>query len=343
MAEQNFNMAVAFGVQSVAGTANATIAALSGALDSSDGIVLGDPESGIGESGIDFAVSRSLREKADVSGSFTKQPSDYLREALETFQVAVPLKGNGATATPAAGEAKPLPGIDALFQSGGLGGANGTAPKYVYTPANAQIVTAKVWISGLAWVVRDLITSQLQIQFTPGGIAVATFTLGGVVDSFAEEAFPTFDYGTQASLSAPSVEEVGHNWGISAALRGFSEATLTIDNETEDVPDSNAAGGIRTRQTGRTIGFAGTIYADDGDLDYERAELVRTNAPTDPQVWTVGTPAGAADTINAFTPRLETPEVRSLTPDKLGVAHASSVELVAVNLSANNEFSLTFE
>ena len=342
MGEVTFNIAAAFGVQSVLGTADATIAALTTSVDETDGLVLGDPESGIGESGIDFAIARSLREKADVSPSFTKQPSDFIGESIETFEISWALKGNGATATPSAGEAIPDPGIDALLQACGLTGANGTAPDYVYTPAASQIITAKVWVNGMAWVVKDIVGS-LSIDFPPGSVAVATATLAGVIDSFAVEAIPTLDFGNQGTLSAPSVAEVGHNWGISAASRGFSTATLGIDSGTQDVPDSNAEAGNRTRQTSRTITMEATIFGDDGDIDFERAELVRTTAPTEPQTFTVGTPAGAADTINAITVLLANPETRSAKPNKLGASYAIDVSLVAVDESANGEFTLTFE
>lgn len=344
MAEFDLNLAVAFGTQSVLGTADPTIAALAGALDSSDGIVLGDAASGIAESGLSYSFIRSLREKAPVAGSFTAQPSDFLGEQIDGFTFAVPLKGCGATASgaPADGEYTPLAGVDALLRSAGLSGAAwASGVGWEYKPASAQIATAKIFDSGGAWVIKDLV-ANMTIEWTPGGIAVATFALAGVVDSYAAVAFPTLDFGSQASLSSPAVEQVAHNWGIGGAPRGFSAATTSISNETEDVPDSNAEGGKRTRQTGRTITHTATIYSDDGDPDFERTELVRTTAPTEPLIFTVGTPAGAAATINAIQMELTNPETRSIKPAKGGTSRQLEVELVAVDTAANGEFALRF-
>ena len=58
----DFLIGAAFGTQSTRGTADATIAALTGALTEADGLVLGDPESGEGESGLSFALERTFRD-----------------------------------------------------------------------------------------------------------------------------------------------------------------------------------------------------------------------------------------------------------------------------------------
>lgn len=341
MAEKTFQIAVAFGIQSVAGTADATIAALAGSLSETDGFVLGDPEAGVGESGIEWAVARELKEKADVSGSFTKQPSTFLSEQVETFSIAVPLMGRG-TASPAAdADYKPVKGIDALLLAAGFSGGNwGAGVGYAYTPASAQIITAKLFASGNFWVVRDCIVSALEITQPPGEVGIATFTLSGIISSFGAVAFPTINYGNQASISAPSVKGVGHNWGISAAARSFTEATLSISNEVEEIPDSNSSTGKRSRQTGREIALSMTLYTDSGDIDYERSELVRTTAPTDQQQWQVGTAAGT--TANAYRITLTNPEIRSLAIDRSGASEVVTADLVAVETDANTEFELVF-
>ena len=340
MSEIAFQIAAAFGVQAVAGTADATIAGLTGSLSETDGFVLGDPDSGVGESGIEFAIARELKEKAAVSGSFTKQPSTFLSEQVETFSISFPLMGRGTSTPVADADYKPAKGIDALLQACGLAGANwGSGVGYVYTPASAQIITAKLFLSGSFWVIRDCIGS-LELTQTPGEVGIATVTLSGVVSSFGAVAFPTVNYGNQASISAPSVKGVGHNWGISAAARGFTDATLTIDNEIEELPDSNSSTGKRSRQTGREIGLAATIFTDSGDIDYERTELVRTTAPADQQQWQVGTAGGT--TANAYRVTLTNPELRSFKPDRVGTSFVAECELVAVETVANTEFEILF-
>lgn len=341
MAEFDFGIAVAFGVQSTPGTVDPTIAALTGSLVESDGIVLGDPDSGIAESGIDFEVDRELKERAVVSGSFTKQPSIFLSEKLAKFSIAFALGGRG-TSTPAVdADYTPAKGIDALLRSLGLAGAGwGSGNGWVYTPASAPVLSAKLWLSGSgAYTLKDLIAESWELDQTPGEVGILNVNLVGEVNSWiSAAAFPTLNYGNQASISPPVVKGVGHNWGITAAARGFSEATLSGGNEVEELPDSNSATGKRSRQTGRTITFKGKIIADSGDGDFERNELIRTTSPTELQRWQVGTAGGT--TANAYRISLTTPEIRVLKPDRLGAVMQNEVELVAVNGGANGEFEL---
>lgn len=341
MAEITRQIGVALGSQSVQGTADPTIAALAGALTEANGIVLGDPSSGEGESGIAYDFERGFSEKADVSGSFTKQASDFLSEDLVTFSIAIPLKGAGTGTPTLDSHYTPAAGILALWRALGWTGAGwGGGTGWAFTPGPTQHVTAKLWESGLAWVIKDLTATRCSIKLTPKEVAVATFELAGIVDSFASAAFPTFNYGVQASLSAPAVKNAGHNWGISAALRGFTEGTLTIDNESEEIPDSNAATGSRVRQTGREIRFEGTILADSGNASFERAELVRTSAPTELQTFTIGT-AGAS-VANALRFRLLTPELQKLSPAKIGSSLGWKASLRAVAASANAEAEIIY-
>jgi hypothetical protein len=341
MARITRNIGLAIGTQAALGTVDPTIAALSGALTESNGIVLGDPSQGIGKSGISYSFERESSDKADVSGSFTKQASDFLSEKVASLSVSIPLKGRG-TASPAAdADYTPAAGIVALWRALGLTGAGwGSGNGWSYTPTASLQCSVKLWESGIAWVIRDVFASSCSIKLTPGEVAVATFELTGIVDSFGAASFPTFNYGAQSSLSAPAVKSVGHNWGISAALRGFVDGTLTISNVTEEFGDSNSSTGKLSLQTEREITFEGTIYADDGNASFERAELVRTTAPTELQTFTIGTAGGA--TANAIRVRLVTPELRSLTPAKVGTYLGWEAQLRAVASAANGEFELIY-
>lgn len=343
MTEVAFAVGAAFGVQSVRGTANSTIAALSGALGVADGIVLGDPSGGVGESGVTLATARRLREKARISGSFTRAPSDFLEHVIDSFEIVIPLKGNGATATPAAGEAKPDAGIDALWQAVGWTGANGTNPVYEYTPASAQIITAKVWFAGLAWILKDLVGDWV-ISATPGEIATLTCTLSGKIDGTpAAATFPTFTYGNQSSLSAPNVETTGHNWGISAEVRSFTAMEITGTNSIDEIPDSEASGGLRPVQTDRQIDIASTVFLSDTDLDFEIGQLLLTVEPTDQMDFRLGTAAGATDTINGVLMEVTNPEARLTALEKQGDNAAYAYELTAVDGVANNEMKITYD
>jgi hypothetical protein len=340
MPETDFEIAVAFGIQTVQGTALPAISTLTDG-DETDGYVLGDPSAGIAESGISVGFERDLREKATVSGSFTKQPSDFLEELVDGFEFAFPLKGNGYASPTLDSHWTPDPGIDALLEACGLGGAGwATGNGWAYTPQSASYITAKIFINGLYYVVKDCI-GNLSIDYPPGDIAVATVSFSNpILDSSGLVTFPTIDYGNQSDLSAPAVKSVGHNWGMTAELRGFSQATLEINNETETFPDSNATTGETARQTGRTISLSAQIFGSTTDLDYERTELIRTTAPTDEQSWTIGT-AGAS-TANAVRTILTTPELRKMNPEIGGTAYMIACELVAVDEDADEEFSLIF-
>lgn len=349
MADQEFKIGFAIGVQSGFGTPNATIAGLSGSLSSSDGIVLGDRESGDAESGILIpSIESAFREVAAVSGSFTEQADAFLRAVVNGFGIALPLQGNGATATPATGEAQPLAGIDATLQSLGLAGANGTAPVVAYTPVSGATVysTIKLWIGDLSFVFTDCIVESGQVVFTPGGngILTANFAVGthDPATDFADGVtFPTFDYTTQASLAAPTVEGVNFTWG---QVRGFNTLTLNIENTIEEAGDSNVAStGLRQTQTRRMFTIDGTLYLDDGDSDFEYQGLVSSSAPTADLSFQVGDVAGAAEVLNAYLVEVNNLQAKAIKYNRIGTA--TVVELTgakATATAAGGEFTLTF-
>lgn len=350
MAEPSFLFALAIGTQATLGTADPTIAALSGALTQANGLVLGDPESGIGGSGFEARFIRELREKARVSGSFTRQASDFLGRKIEDFSVAVPMRGSGVTVpgAPADGDAALLAGQNALLRTTGWGAAAAWAGGVgqVYKPASCQLTTAKLWIQksatqSIAVVVRDIV-GDFELEAPPGSIGIYTASLSGVIDSIAIVTTPTFSYGTLGSVSSPVVENTAHRWGIGGALRGFSEFVLSGSNELEAVPDSNAPAGKRTRQTDRLIEFEATVYADDGDLDFELAQLELTSAPTDELYFTVGSPMTNGQPALAWRLRLPTPEASEAQPAKLGDSGAWAVKGRAISDTADSEAELIF-
>ena len=128
-----------------------------------------------------------------------------------------------ATATPSVGEAKPLEGLDALHEMGGLVGVNGGAgAEYDYTPrvtassgGITKYGTVKLWVADLSWVLKSCTLSSLRFSVQPTGIILATAALQvGSVDAFADSvSFPTFTFGTQAALGANTVENVTTGWG----------------------------------------------------------------------------------------------------------------------------------
>jgi len=346
MAKVEFDVGLNILTQTAQGTLNTTVSG-STTIEESNGGVMGHPDAGEGRSGVSFTTSRGLIEKADATGSFTKQPSDFIREQIESFSIAIPLKGNGGTAdSPVTdGNITPLNGIDAILRALGLTGAgSGGTDTWVYTPNPAGVIycTAKLFVGQTAFVLQDCVASG-SIAFTPNGIGILTANFSvGSVQSFAELAFPTSPaYGTQATLSAPAITSVNHTW---STARGFSDFTLTIDNGLETVGDSNQSVGTVDEQTARTISASVTMYTDPADDDFEHGQLVLATAagPTDLLSFTAGAAATAAGTVNGYTVKLTNPETRSITPRRLGNQLAYDVELVAVETVPDTEFELVF-
>jgi len=344
MADQGYEIGLAVGLQNDIDTVNATVSALSGALDETDGIVLGDRESGDFASGI--TVPKFVRENravADVSGSFTPQASSFLRVGADGLEVTWQVKGNGATATPAAGEAKPDAGIDALHEMAGLVGANGTAPVYDYTPRVSatsggitKYGTVKLWIADLSWVLKSCTIRDLRFTVQPSGIVLATARLEvGSVDAFADGVtFPTFDYGSQATLSAQTVESVTTSWG---SARGWESLEISIANDLGTAQDSAKAGGVRVIQSGRRINVSASIYVDSGDSDFEYQELIRVTSPTGDLGFQLGAAAGAAETINAINFEARNVELVGMKPAPTGSVLVAEIEGHSTGLTAGSE------
>lgn len=349
MADETFNIGIAVGVQSALGTINATVRDLSGSIASSDGVVLGDRESGDAESGITIPdLERVLREVAPIQ--YTEQFSQFLREAVNGLQIAYAVQGNGATAGNPVGtdEAQPLAGIDALNEGAGLSGASGADPTYVYTPATSPTyLTIKLWIADLSMAFQDCLVGQRNTAYTPGSVALRTDQVRvGSLAVFADGVtFPTFDYTTQASLTPPVVQGVAHAWG---ATRGFETMEIGINNNVEEVGDGNQNAGIRLIQRRpRVIEANARIYLTTAGSEsaFERTQLILTTTPTDALSFQLGTAAIADAVINAELVSLNNPETRRVKHDAVGGsggATVADVTLRAIDPVAGSEYTETY-
>jgi len=340
------------------GTPDSTIGGLSGTIDETDGCVLGDKNSGDAESGIVLpTLVRSVREVAQVSGSFTQSADSYLKTLADGMSITIPIQGNGATSTPSAGEAIPDLGIQALWRLAGMTGANGAAsPDYKFTPTTGTATTygtIKLWVGDLSFVFSDCLVDSTQIVFTPGGNGLATFNIAvGTHDpdtDFADGVtFPTVTYGTQASLSAPTVEGVAFTWGTGHPNTGsgFNTLTINISQNIEDIQDSNVeTTGLLKSQTNRIITVDGTLFVDTADSDYDYQALVSSSAPTDDLSFQLGTAetGGGGETINAALINVNNLEAKSIKYNRLGTLLA--VELSgakATATSAGAEFMIEY-
>jgi len=352
MADELFDgIALAIATQSSGfGTVDANCKALSGALVVGDGIILGDKSAGDAETGITLPnFSTIVREVPQIAGSFTQQADDFLREVVEGLAITFPLKGNGADAgAPDAGAAQPDAGIDELWGTAGLVGANGAAaPDYKYTPrASAEYSTVHLWVADLDFILMDCLVDVAQIAFTPGGSALVTANIKvGSVESWNDGVtFPTFTWGAQSSLAAPVVE--GVNFTNFGQVRGFENLTITISNSIAEYGDSNVATtGIRQSQTDRVITVDGRIYLATADSAAEHTALVNTSAPTADLSLQLGDPdvGGAETELNAALINVNNLQPKSIKYDRTGTA--AVVELSdskATSTTAGTEFMLEY-
>ena len=349
MASITGQMGICVVTQTTAGTIEPTLPDGSSTVTLAAGAILGDPASGQMESGITLGFSREGRDRGYASGGFTWLGDDFLRANLATLSISFPLAGNRATLPGSPADADFVfpadVGIDAVLQACGLqDAAYSLGIGRQYTPPGAVACSVRVWDSGFMWGIKDCVGS-LEISMTPGEVAIATATLSGSVEMDAGEtalqAFPTFDYGVQATVSPATVESMGATWG---EARGWSDMTLTIDNEIESVPDSNAEGGTRSRQTGRSITAALTIRSDSGagaGIDYEWLNMVG-DSPTDNFFGSTGTSAGLAAAVNWGFIMQGLQVTDDLTPERVGGEHVVQCNVRASSTSDGGEFFLLF-
>lgn len=349
MAYFDFALGVAIGVQSAYGTINTTIRDLTGALATANGIVLGDADAGVGQSGITFDQERIEKALAPVTASFTKQAPSFIR-IDPVLEIAVPFGGaRNAASNPVVDADMDLathwPGMFGLLRgSWGAGAAWGGGVGHQWLPASLVPFTAKIWVGGTSgdafctsYVLQDCF-ADLDIDFTPGGIAVATFKIGGTrALRTGAVTIPTFNYGTQASVSAPTVDSAAFTWGPS---RGFIDLKLSVVNQIQEFADSNVVGGISKRQASREISIAGTIYSDSADQDYEDTRLEATTAPTDDATFTIGDAATATNPVNAYFLSLNNLNVTKNSPEKVGPLLARKIEASCTGPTANSEAEL---
>lgn len=353
MADYPFLLGAAFLNQAARGTATA-MAAIGTSIDNvTDGAVLGDPNSGSGGSGVALALAKNLSEKAVVTGSFTRDFANRIGTNVDSFQMGIELKGNGAAAPAADADYTPDVGIVALLRAAGFTGSAiaGAENGWRFIPGATDLITAAVYqgltgaAGGAQAIIRDVEASGLTLGFTPGAVATAIFDLTGIFDSVVSGTHLAnpFVYGQQGSLSAPSVESAGFTWGPStpaARSLGFESLAIAINNGGESIQASNVAGGLAPRQTDRVITVTAKVDATDAELLYEFDQLAEDDiANADPLTFTIGTPGEA----NAIRVTLPTPELVSLqASDPMGNSQAFDAEWIARATTANGEMQLDF-
>ena len=343
MAEFASDTAVAFAPQVAEGTFNATLDAIAGTLNDSQGLLLGDSQSGEGGSGLDFSLDRVLRDKGSVSGGFTRPVSDFLRLEPD-FTFVVPFCGNRASpgGAPVDADATPLTGIDALLQGAGLVGAawgSGVGWRYVFGSPNP--ISALVYYSGNRLELLDC-RCNLTLDFPPGSIPLLTAKVSvGSVKEHSEANLPTLTYGNQATVSAPVVESLGFAWG---GTRGGESLSVELATSIDETPDFNKPSGVRKSISDRTVDVAALLFADNAtNRIFDYTQLVATLDATLSQLsfqvganMTTGNPARA---LQILMPKLE---LQKSSVRKRDGKFATEIAARARHTSVNAEFELIF-
>lgn len=363
MADESFDgLAMAVGVQSAFGTINATIRDLAETLDETDGMILGDKASGDADSGITSPTLEGIfREVAAVAASFTEKADSFQRLNGTGFAITFPMQGNGATATPASGEADLgtlFPGYDALYEMMGLIGAHGTAPVEEYTPRHAGSTggagpdgstvygTIKVWHGNLSMVLQDCIVESADFVSDPGGnvLVSANIRIGSIDPTLIVDGvtFPTLTYGAMEDNAAPVVEGVA--FAAFGQTRDFEALTIRIENTIAEFKRSNIdVTGIGYAQTRRQFLVSGVLYVNASDSDAAVQQLISGSAPTNDLSFQVGEVAGATDTINAMKFEVNNLQPKNVKYDRRGDAMVVTLSNAkATATSAGAEFKLTF-
>jgi len=348
MAKHSFGVAVGFMPQSAEGTYNATLDAITGTWSYTEGLLYGQSGEGIRDSGLTFGLGRGYSDKAFIGSSFTRPLSDWLKTEVPSFEFAFPFCGNRAAASspPVDADATPLAGLDALLQGAGMtGGAWGSGVGWRYVFGSPNPCSALVYYFGERAELLDCRVA-IEIEFPPGGLPVcrATVSVGSVKD-LSGDAIPVLTYGNQASVAVPVIKDVGHTWLPSAALRGFSTATLTIDQTFDDFGDSNAVSGSVKEQSEREVVFAATLFSDDAGTNegFEAVQVAETNqANLEPMQFEYGDAMTATNPVEAVRVVMPEPELRSFDINNIGSKAAVDVELIGRGTSGNDELELIF-
>lgn len=335
--------AVAFGTQSAEGTADPTIAALSGSLNLANGIVRGDANVGDDKSGIEIQFDRVEAEGGFASGGYTALDGAFIRRDV-TFSFTFQLCGNRLTTTgaPADSEFEQQPGIKAIFRSIGLTGAGSGTPGFIYTPINAGFVTVKIFDSGKYTVLKDVKCATATFDLTPAGVPTIKCDFSAKVDSGGLVTFPTLDYEEQDTVNAPSVVAVAPSWGLSDEVRGWESLSIAISNEINSTPDSASTTGESFTQDGRTVTVSMKIKDTDTDIDHTISNLIGTAAPTEHLKALIGTTNAGTEPALATRLQVGNLRVKSYKPVGSGVSY-SEITAQATGLTNGSEFLMFFE
>jgi hypothetical protein len=346
----DFDIAMAFAPQTGEGSYDGTLDAISATLNTADGLLVGDANSGIAGSGLNLTVGRKSEDKAEHDGSFTRPLSDWIEAEVRSMSVAFRFCGNRSTlSTPTDADYAPIRAIDAILNGAGLvGAAWASGDGWSYKFGSPNPFSGLVYYYGNRLELLDCKCSTLTIVYTGNGYAIATadVIVGSIKDpaakGFATASLPTVTPGVQTSVSAPVVEGVAFTWQEAKSCQTIE---LAISQDIEEFPDSNAATGLYKEQQSRETKLALSMWPDTDDkvmeLDQAYADVV---GDLDAISWQVGSAAGDGQIAKAHSVSLPHPELDDTAPDRYGQKAGNEVNLFARHdTTANEELEIIFK
>lgn len=269
MAKVNEDVAIVVGKQTDRDTVNTTVqnATAGVATDSLTAAqsVLFDEDS------LSLSFDRTESTEPVISGSFTKR-AGYLQRIQPAFSFTTNAMGGARAAFPTiSGQWDLSTAQELLYLGAGLSGTSAD-PTTTYALGDLTYLTLKVWRGDQSWVFPGCFLDPTW-TFTPGEKATIAWTvLCDDITFDANDTFPTslvYDGSLPAGgtqTAAPPVLK-GAGSEIAGLTRGFQSGTLSLSNQSDSYPDSNAANGVVFEQTGREIRFSGDWYADSTQTD----------------------------------------------------------------------------
>ncbi len=107
--------------------------------------------------------------------------------------------------------------------------------------------------------------------------------------------------------------------------KGFLEGTISLDNQLETFPDSNAADGVIIELAGRSVDTSFQYWADDADSDQEYTRLTATDRSGAELDFTLGTEGDSAE-ANALRFRARAVQFTNIGSEQQGERVVWSVD-----------------
>jgi hypothetical protein len=303
-------------------------------------------DAGVLNSGVDASLEGEFQESAP--SSLSEQAASLLRVKPQiTLHLPIAGRRKVTPSSPFDLDFRVYPGVQALWEACGLiwsawGGGIG---QIVQLAAVKTATVDLMFAGGYHWTIGGCVGTPT-LRWEAGGIGVLQIALEGSFDAAQSGAYAypgTVNFEDQASVGGPVVSQVGHIWGAGPAARGFSTLEITVDNQVESAPDSNALNGEVSAQSRRIVNVSGTIYRATGDVDFELQQLLQSIAREQMTFAVGGPPSVNPERANAYT--VSIPKLEARADAQAVIAANAAVQLTGkavMNATPGDELQLIF-